>query len=158
MDANQPVLDGLEFEDESSLGSLTSLASRTLAMRELSVWCKHMSNLIARRTGADYRSDAFLFAQAVKLGEEVGELQAEILGWAGQQRADKGGNYSAESLASELADVVICAGILAEVTGVDLTRSLIEKMDRINSRTRGVHTVDREVLGLDTQLRSQRAR
>lgn len=135
MDDDQLTLDGFDAEDGAAIASLTSLASRTLPVKELTRWCRHISTLIARRTGADYQSDAFLFAQAVKLGEEVGELQAEILGWAGQQRADKSGAFTAESLASELADVAICVGILAEITGVDLSRALVEKMERINHRS-----------------------
>lgn len=131
----QPTLDGLVMDGHERGGTVHSLESRALRVRDLSMWCRHTVGVIARRTGADTRDHGFLLAQTVKLGEEVGELHAEVLGLIGQQRVDKGVEYSVDSLGAELADVVICAGILAEVTGVDLSRALMGKMERVTDRS-----------------------
>jgi NTP pyrophosphatase (non-canonical NTP hydrolase) len=75
-----------------------------------------------------------VLAQAVKLGEEVGELHAEVLGRLKRQRRSKGTRFDDRSLRGELADVVICVAILAHTTGVDLGAALEEKMAEIDRR------------------------
>jgi NTP pyrophosphatase (non-canonical NTP hydrolase) len=77
---------------------------------------------------------AFVLAQAVKLAEEVGELQAQILGHAGYQRASKDQRFTAESVSGELADVMICVAILASSHGIDLGKALVAKIEKIDAR------------------------
>lgn len=134
MDDEPLPLDAFLAEDGGGVCSVTSIDSRQLQFRELAAWSRHQTMLIARRSSAQLGSDTFLFAQAVKLGEEVGELHSELLGHTRRQRDDKG-TFSTESLAAELADVTICVAILAEVVGVDLGRALLDKMERINARS-----------------------
>jgi NTP pyrophosphatase (non-canonical NTP hydrolase) len=75
----------------------------------------------------------FVLAQAAKLAEEVGELQAEVLGNAGYQRRAKG-VFTTETMAAELADVMICTAFLAASHGVDLGRAVAEKIAHIEAR------------------------
>lgn len=90
--------------------------------------------LIAGSYRFDTDSHAFVLAQAVKLGEEVGELHAEVLGRAKYQRSSKTARFNDETLKGELADVLICVAILAEATGVDLATALEETMAAIDAR------------------------
>lgn len=111
------------------------LPARDLTVRQLSRWAKDQMGLIAGTYDFDVRSDAFVLAQAVKLGEEVGELHAEVLGRAKYQRRAKTARYSDRSLQSELADVLICVAILAEATGMDLQDALAAKMAEVDDRS-----------------------
>lgn len=69
-----------------------------------------------------------VLAQAVKLGEEVGELHAEILARVGFIRAAKAAAHSDASLSEEFADVMISLLLLAELTGVDLKSAVSSKI------------------------------
>ncbi|MGH3972216.1 MAG: MazG nucleotide pyrophosphohydrolase domain-containing protein [Pseudonocardiaceae bacterium] len=85
--------------------------------------------------GSDTSSQpAFVLAQAAKLAEEVGELQAEVLGQAGYQRATKNHCFTTESMSSELADLMICVAILASSHDIDLGKALASKIETINAR------------------------
>lgn len=107
---------------------------RELSVRRLSRWADRQLRSIRRAHGGDPQSEAFVLAQAVKLGEEVGELHAEVLGRLKRQRRSKGTRFDDRSLRGELADVVICVAILARTTGVDLEAALEEKMAEIDRR------------------------
>jgi NTP pyrophosphatase (non-canonical NTP hydrolase) len=83
------------------------------------------SERLRRALGSDASSQpAFVLAQAAKLAEEVGELQAEVLGHAGYQQASKNQHFTAESMSSELADVMICVAVLASSHDIDLGKAL----------------------------------
>lgn len=84
-----------------------------------------------------YRILAFVLAQAAKLAEEVGELQAEVLGQAGYQRATKDQCFTAESMSRELADVMICVAILAGSHNIDLGKAVASKIETIDARHQG---------------------
>lgn len=106
-----------------------------LTVRELSAWAAmQIERIRAGLPDEAGAGTAYVLAQAVKLAEEVGELQAEVLGRAGYQRRDK--TYTEESLAGELADVVICTAILAVAHGVDLGEALATKLAAIDLRYR----------------------
>jgi len=70
---------------------------------------------------------------AVKLSEEIGELQAEILGQANLQRK-KETTFTKESLEKEFADVIISACILARRHNIDIIDALTKKIDIIRRR------------------------
>ena len=107
--------------------------SRPLDFRELDRWAHRQVGWIAAKSRADRRSDLFLFTQAAKLVEEMGELHAELLGIGGRQR-DKGAAFDKTSLAAELADVTICIAILAQATDVDLGNAIRAKMQKVDER------------------------
>jgi NTP pyrophosphatase (non-canonical NTP hydrolase) len=78
----------------------------------------------------------FALAQTVKLGEEVGELHAEVLGALEYQRREKAGRYSTDSLGGELADVMVCVALLADTFGVDLAQAVARKIEQLETRNR----------------------
>jgi NTP pyrophosphatase (non-canonical NTP hydrolase) len=71
----------------------------------------------------------FALAQTVKLGEEVGELHAEVLGALNYHRSDKAGQYGTTALGGELADVMVCLAILAQILNVDLAEAVSAKIE-----------------------------
>jgi len=106
-----------------------------LTLRQVCEW----ANMQARRLAAGYGlteqdRDLFLLAQTVKLGEEVGELHAEVLGRTKFQRAAKAARYDDVSLAGELADVTICVAILSEMLGADLNQAIVTKIAKLEAR------------------------
>jgi len=88
---------------------------------------------IEERSGSA-NGELFVYQQAAKLTEEVGELHAELLGRSKMQRTDKEKSYCSDSLAAEMADVAICLAILAEATHIDLQKAIISKMKTVESR------------------------
>jgi hypothetical protein len=84
-----------------------------LTLRDLAQRAEDEARRLAANFGLDLAVDGdhayFALAQTVKLGEEVGELHAEVLGALEYQRRDKAGRYSSETLGAELADVMVCA-------------------------------------------------
>jgi NTP pyrophosphatase (non-canonical NTP hydrolase) len=79
--------------------------------------------------------ELFLYQQAAKLVEEVGELHSELLGRSRLQREEKGA-FTRESLAEECADVAITLAILAEVLELDLADAIASKMRKVDDRRR----------------------
>jgi NTP pyrophosphatase (non-canonical NTP hydrolase) len=105
-----------------------------LSVRELCEWAGGQAERLRRGLSQEAGGyPAFVLAQAAKLAEEVGELQAEVLGQAGYQRRAKGG-FTPEGMAGELADVLICTAMIAVSHGVDLGRAVAEKIERIEER------------------------
>lgn len=105
-----------------------------LSLRDLREWAGTQAERL--RQGLPDEAAAhptFVLAQAAKLAEEVGELQAEILGHAGYQRRAKG-DFTAETMAGELADVLICTAILSASHGVDLGQAVATKIAQIEAR------------------------
>jgi NTP pyrophosphatase (non-canonical NTP hydrolase) len=98
----------------------------------------------ARRIAANFGLDTTdrgghaycALAQAVKLGEEVGELQAEVLGALELQRGEKAARFSRGTLGGELADVMVCVALLADTFGVDLARAVASKIEQLEARNR----------------------
>lgn len=111
-----------------------------LNVRHLTRWANRQIGVIAQITGIGRHSDIFLLSQAVKLSEEVGELHAEILGHLRMQRTDKTHPFSTDTLAAELADVVMSAAVLSQVLGIDLSDALHDKMAAVEHRMANLTT------------------
>ena len=108
-----------------------------MSLRQLSDWAQGQARRLAAgfgldATGAD--SAYFALAQTVKLGEEVGELHAEVLGALKYHRADKVGQYHPGSLGGELADVMVCLALLAQILDVDLAQAVTAKIGHLEAR------------------------
>lgn len=73
-------------------------------------------------------------ARMVKLSEEVGELADEVLAFNSMQRSEKQERHSKESVAGEVADVLIVTMLLAKTLGVDVEDALQKKIEKINKR------------------------
>ena len=111
-----------------------------LGLRDLAQFAQGEARRIAANFGSDPsgRGDhvSLALAHAVKLGEEVGELQAEVLGLLEYQRREKAGRYSRDTLGGELADVMVCVALLADTFGVDLARAVESKIEELEARNR----------------------
>lgn len=106
-----------------------------LTLRQVCDWASRQARRLADGYGlAEQEWDQFLLAQTVKLGEEVGELHAEVLGRTRYQRAAKADRYDDASLAGELADVTICVAILSEMLGADLNQAVRSKIAKLDAR------------------------
>ena len=71
---------------------------------------------------------------AIKIGEEVGELDEEILkhfGFARKEKMEKENNLS-----HELADVILVSTLIAESLNIDIEKALKEKIEKIDNRYR----------------------
>jgi NTP pyrophosphatase (non-canonical NTP hydrolase) len=112
--------------------------SRDMSLRQLSDWAEGQARRLAANFGLDPERDSAYFAlvQTVKLGEEVGELHAEVLGALNYQRADKAGQYGAGTLGGELADVMVCLALLAQTLDVDLAEAVSAKISHLEARSR----------------------
>ena len=75
----------------------------------------------------------FLYAKTVKCGEELGELCQAVLASAGHQRREK----DVPDPASEFADVIITAFLVAHSLGIDATSALRHKFSVIEERHSG---------------------
>lgn len=114
----------------------TSARPPDMSIREAAQWANQQAKRLAANFGLDVVADrdTFALAQTAKLGEEVGELNAEILGAIRYCRKDKAAQFTADSLAGELADVMVCTLLLAEIFEVDLPTALTSKIDFLRSR------------------------
>lgn len=107
-----------------------------ISLREVSEWAKQQAKRLATNFGLDGVADRDMFAlaQTAKLGEEVGELHAEVLGAIRYCRADKVGSFTPASLAGELADVMVCTMLLAQIFDVDLAEAIVSKIGFLEDR------------------------
>jgi len=76
-----------------------------------------------------------IFAQTMKLSEEVGELSSEILWHTGFVRQEKLARYSPETLKDEFADVLLVTIRLAKLMDIDIESALQQKMEKIKKRS-----------------------
>ena len=111
-----------------------------MSLRDLAQFAEGEARRLAANFGLDPTARggrvSFALAQTVKLGEEVGELQAEVLGALEYQRREKAGRYSRDTLGGELADVMVCVALLADTFGVDLARAVGSKIEQLEARNR----------------------
>ena len=107
-----------------------------MSLREASDWAGQQAKRLAANFGMDIAADRdkFALAQAAKLGEEVGELHAEVLGAIKYCRKDKAAQFTGESLVAEMADVMVCTLLLAEIFQVDLPAAVADKIDFLRER------------------------
>jgi NTP pyrophosphatase (non-canonical NTP hydrolase) len=107
-----------------------------MSLRDLSQWAQQQAKRLAVNFGLDAPGSTayFALAQTVKLGEEVGELHAEVLGALHYHRPDKLGQYDTDTLAGELADVVVCIALLSQILEVDLATAVTEKVCYLEAR------------------------
>jgi len=69
-----------------------------------------------------------------KLTEEVGELAEQVLGSLKHQRKNKSKKMDSDSVEEEIADVLITTLLLAHVMGVDVKKTLSNRIKKITKR------------------------
>lgn len=109
---------------------------KDISLREAAEWANQQAKRLAANFGMDMANDRdrFALAQTAKLGEEVGELHAEVLGAIKYCRQDKVAQFTNESLVGELADVMVCTLLLAQIFEVDLPSAVTDKIDFLRER------------------------
>ena len=70
----------------------------------------------------------------MKLTEEVGELNEQILLHYGYSRKEKLEKYSPENLADEIADVIFTTMLIAKSLDIDIQKALSNKLQKIHTR------------------------
>ncbi len=76
-----------------------------------------------------------ILARTVKLGEEVGELNNDILRYLGLSREDKLASFKIKDLEEEFVDVLITLLVLASrIKELDLEAAIERKMKKIRQR------------------------
>jgi NTP pyrophosphatase (non-canonical NTP hydrolase) len=111
-----------------------------MSLHDLAQFAEGQAGRLAAKFGFDPNDRgghvSFALAQTVKLGEEVGELHAEVLGALEYQRSEKAGRYTRDTLGGELADVMVCVALLAGTFGVDLAQAVASKIEQLEARNR----------------------
>ena len=110
----------------------TSGLTGSMTLDEFGAWAARQADGLAAMFGLQDDGEAFLSRQGMKLGEETGELQGEVLAFLNYQREHKINELTTERLGGEVADVMICAAILAARTGVDLGAALTQKIEKVS--------------------------
>jgi NTP pyrophosphatase (non-canonical NTP hydrolase) len=107
-----------------------------MSLREAAEWAGQQAKRLAANFGLDIAQDRDMFAlaQAAKLVEEVGELHAEVLGAMKYCRSDKVEQFTPATLSGELADVLVCTLLLAEIFHVDLPAAVTGKIEYLRTR------------------------
>ncbi len=77
---------------------------------------------------------ASLLFRAVELGGEAGEVLNKVKKIERESLGMSGSRCTKEELAEELADVVICADLLAMDQGIDLSAAIKEKFNRTSTK------------------------
>ena len=88
--------------------------------------------LISKNPDLAADQEKWVYAQTVKLGEEVGELNEAVLAHFQRQRSSKA--HKEYDLEGELADVILATFVLSHQLGVDVLPALEQKMAKIVSR------------------------
>lgn len=97
-----------------------------MKIKDLQKFAKKDHKRVGERLGLG--KNELILAHAVKLGEELGELNEEVLKNLKCQMRDK--PIEENGLEHELADVIIVASVL----GIDIEKALKEKMEKVDKR------------------------
>lgn len=71
---------------------------------------------------------------SIKLSEEVGEFNEQLLWYRWYGRKEKIEKYSQEDMEHEMADIIFSALMLAKSLNIDVNKSLSNKMKKIKER------------------------
>ncbi len=71
---------------------------------------------------------------AISLGGETGELLNKIKKYLRWQQAMKGGENDIRAIQDEIADVIICAALVANYFGIDLETAVSQKFNETSCK------------------------
>lgn len=74
------------------------------------------------------------FAHSLKISEELGELNEQLLGKFWLQRSDKADRFSDEKLALEMVDVIFATLMLAKELNIDMEIAFQHKIEMLKNR------------------------
>lgn len=122
----------LTREPAPHAAALAGQAAGSITLDQLAMWAARQAEGLAAKKGLQGDEALFLALQNAKLGEEAGELMGAVLTFLNYQRDHKLEVFETDTIGTEIADVVICAAILAARTGVDLGAALAQKIDKVS--------------------------
>ncbi|RKQ70169.1 Lar family restriction alleviation protein [Oceanibaculum indicum] len=102
-------------------GDLTLAALREANERRQEEWCRG-----GPLPDLSFRGNE-LAGEVGEACNEIKKLERERHGWAGSRSSD-------EKLADELADVIICADLVAAVRGIDLSAAVVRKFNATSEK------------------------
>ena len=103
-------------------------------MKELLQFIDKQDKKLIKSYESTHDKEKRVLARSVKLTEEVGELCSEALSFNGNQRQEKLDSRDTDSLANEVADVLITTLLLAKTMDVDISKALKNKIEKIDKR------------------------
>ena len=103
-------------------------------MKKILKWVEKEGGRLEKATGRYPDQEKEIFARAIKLGEEFGELCQEILFHSALQRKSKMKKFKKENLSEEFADVLISTLLLAQEMNIDIEKALEDKIKKIDKR------------------------
>jgi len=109
-----------------------------MEFKELLQFIEKQDGKLARSYEKGHDKEKRVLARAVKLAEEAGELCSEVLSYNKNQSQEKMDKHDAESLADEVADVLITTLLLAKNMDVDIQGALKNKIEKINEKFEGI--------------------
>lgn len=74
------------------------------------------------------------FIRMIKINEELGELNDQMLGSFGIQRKCKKNIYNKKKISKEIVDVFLTTSLLANELGIDLEKNIKNKIEIIKKR------------------------
>ncbi len=83
------------------------------------------------KTNESITPEKNILLRSIKLSEEIGELNQQILLHLGYWSKEKIEKYSQENMEDEMADVIFSALILSRALNIDTDKALSNKMDKI---------------------------
>ena len=107
-------------------------------MKELLQFVDKQDKKLIKNYESTHDKEKRVLARSVKLAEEVGELCSEVLSFNGNQRQKKLDSHNTDSLANEVADVLITTLLLAKTMDVNISTALKNKIKKIDKRFRDV--------------------
>ena len=120
------------------VGKKAEQRRRSLGVGEFSPKQTILADLRAaneERQGAWTNGDVVsLLFRAIELGGECGEVLNVCKKIERERRGWRGSRATVEDLANELADVVICADLLALTEGIDLKAAIIRKFNATSEK------------------------
>lgn len=103
-------------------------------MKKLLKWVEKERGRLEKDHGKYPDQEKEIFACAIKLGEEFGELCQEVLFHSALQRKSKMKKFKKENLSEEFADVLISTLLLAQEMNIDIEKALEDKIKKIDKR------------------------
>ena len=107
-------------------------------MKELLQFIDKQDKKLIKSYESTHDKEKRVLARSVKLAEEVGELCNEALSFNGNQRQKKLDSHTTNSLANEVADVLITTLLLAKTMDVDISTALKNKIEKIEKRFKNI--------------------
>lgn len=102
-------------------------------VKDLEVFAKAEIKKLESEYGEELDKEKDIWAYALKVGEELGEVYDALLSQKGYQRKDKA-RQGKEDLAEEIADVILTTIILSKALEIGLEKALEKKCKKLSMR------------------------